>query len=181
MRRHRSGNTAVAETLVKGGNKDQIAFVGGLRQSRFKSDAQRRAFGHGAEKHEANHHLDIKTLRVLHRKVVARAYSAGGKDFEKSFAWMDKDRSGSLDMHEFVSALKRMVKLTADDTSCLRQVFDANMDGQVEFSEFMAFVNTKRSDLAKYTNIDADSPLRLLRGARDMRHRHASPAAADIY
>ena len=111
--------------------QSDVQWVGGLRDASFATDEQRRAFGVRAERHEAHHHLTLKQLQVLHRKLVAHAYTTGHKDFRKAFHWMDENNDGTLDVREFSHALKRTCKLNTDDLRCLQQVFDTDGNGQV--------------------------------------------------
>ena len=94
--------------------------------------------------------MELHKLQELHRKLVARAYVSGHRDFYAAYGWMDTNSDGVLDMEEFSVAMHRMCKLSAADMQCLERVFDANGDGQVDFEEFVRFLKTRSNSLRKF-------------------------------
>lgn len=96
---------------------------------------------------EANLGKDPKVENIK-RKLAAAAYTPNGLDFKRLFQKYDKDNSGTIDLSEFIMAVRRDARLTKTDCTdnFLKQVFDdidtdkgGEIDYDEEFREWVGF------------------------------------------
>ena len=90
----------------------------------------------------------LATIAKVKRKMRAAAYTVGGVDYAKLFRHYDRDNSGSLELDEFMSAIRRDAKIPKKDVSDrdLEAVFAAVDDdggGSVDIDEFVAWLEAE--------------------------------------
>lgn len=93
--------------------------------------------------------LQAKLPRIC-KRLQAAAYTKGGINWEKTFQRHDKSNDGSLQLHEFRTAVRKELKLTpADlvdsDLSMLFRLIDTNRSGAIDVDELLAFVDKHAS------------------------------------
>ena len=85
-------------------------------------------------------------LRPIRKRMHAAAYTFGGADWEKFFRQYDKTGDGALDLAEFQSAVRRVLKLPPDQLSDaeIKLVFrriDNDGSGEIHLPEMLEFIN----------------------------------------
>lgn len=81
----------------------------------------------------------VKTMRE--RAMQKAGNSAPKTAVKKTFAFFDTNRSKSVDLHEFKSAMEALVPgLTEKDKTLLFKRFDDDDSGEISYDEFIAFV-----------------------------------------
>ena len=93
----------------------------------------------------------VRRSRVFTPSCSSR-YTSNGMDFQKLFGFYDRDNSGSLELPEFISAIRRDAKMSPQEVSDeeLKDMFDSVDDdggGEVEIDEFVAWLNSKTSGM----------------------------------
>ena len=65
---------------------------------------------------------------------------------DKFFKSLDKNTSGSLELHEFTQAvLDLQLNITEEDIHSLFSLFDQNCNGLIEYKEFCSFFKNSLS------------------------------------
>ena len=97
----------------------------------------------GKRRRKAN----LATIAKVKRKMRAASYTVGGVDYAKLFHHYDRDNSGSLELDEFQSAIRRDAKISKKEVSDkeLAAVFaavDEDGGGSVDIDEFVAWLES---------------------------------------
>ena len=95
--------------------------------------------------------LSTGTLAKLRAKLRAAAYTSRGLDLHKLFHRIDRDRSGTVELAEFVAAVRKEARISPQEVSDwdLEQLFkaaDEDNSGAIDTDEFVAFLNRVHHD-----------------------------------
>jgi len=177
-----SGTIEVNEFVNFVGNDNTFAAHGTPRGSRKMS---RR--GHSALAIHGNPHdkratedpqkspvkgISSVELEEVKRKLRAAAYTTGGINLRKFFAYADKDKGGDLDLEEFVGAVRhgRISKNAISDKQlgCLFRAIDKNGGGTIEVEELIDWIGIEHDTAHPSVHVHAKprrpSPHRLDNG-----------------
>lgn len=121
-------------------------------------------------------YLRVQQFRLAKRKLRAAAYSHEGVNYKKLFHFYDRHNTGSLDVNEFLSALRRDAKQSKSKRGWsdkmivdIFRMIDKDESGTIEYNEFVEWLSEDNSDAF----LDATSS-----GAKDSRsdsdHRNSS-------
>ncbi len=97
-------------------------------------------------------HKELEKLDALKARIRATSYGLGGMDWNAVFSRYDVDRSGELEVDEFVAALKKVASsacLSEDDLRKLFEQVDTDGSGLVDAAEFTAFMEITPDELAR--------------------------------
>ncbi len=97
-------------------------------------------------------HKELEKLDALKARIRATSYGLGGMDWNAVFSRYDVDRSGELEVDEFVAALKKVASSACLNEEDLRQLFgqvDTDGSGLVDAAEFTAFMEITPDELAR--------------------------------
>uniref|UniRef100_K3W8N0 EF-hand domain-containing protein n=1 Tax=Globisporangium ultimum (strain ATCC 200006 / CBS 805.95 / DAOM BR144) TaxID=431595 RepID=K3W8N0_GLOUD len=88
--------------------------------------------------------ISVVALHSDRLKRVLALMKANQVGLEKVFALFDLDKDGHLSQEEFVQALRSMdtvfADLSGDDLLAIVRAMDVNIDGRIDYKEFVAFV-----------------------------------------
>lgn len=97
-------------------------------------------------------YAELEKLDALKGRIRATSYGLGGMDWGALFSRYDVDRSGELEIEEFVAALKKVASsasLTEEDLRHLFAQVDTDGSGLVDAAEFTAFMQITPDELAR--------------------------------
>ena len=107
--------------------------------------------------------LTSPALKPMRKRMRAAAYTLGGADWEKLFRQNDKSGDGALDLGEFRSAVRRVLKmppaqLTDADIKLVFRHIDADDSGEIRLEELLEFVNADDEEVPRRAAEDGPAP-----------------------
>ena len=98
--------------------------------------------------------MSEKKLKLLRNKLRAASYiGTKGRDLRVLFTRLDKDHSGQLEK-EFLHGVKKLARLSDQESELLWSHVDCNSSGEVDLDEFMEFVTGKKNVYSDYLGQD---------------------------
>ena len=99
--------------------------------------------------------MSEKKLKLLRNKLRAASYiGTKGRDLRVLFTRLDKDHSGQLSKKEFLHGVKKLARLSDQESELLWSHVDCNNSGEVDLDEFMEFVTGKKNVYSDYAGQD---------------------------
>eukprot|EP00929_Paragymnodinium_shiwhaense_P119279 TRINITY_DN91166_c0_g1_i1.p1 TRINITY_DN91166_c0_g1~~TRINITY_DN91166_c0_g1_i1.p1 ORF type:complete len:1405 (+),score=458.94 TRINITY_DN91166_c0_g1_i1:75-4289(+) len=103
--------------------------------------------------------LDHQVKEDIRSKLKAACFHDKKADMQRMFESIDKDRSGTLSLDEFLAALRKVFKINKDKVTDEDAVefynwLDVSDDGVIEIEELKAFVGDDRGRAGRLSNMD---------------------------
>ena len=102
-------------------------------------------------------------LIPVRKRIKSAAFTFGGEDWEKFFRQYDKSGDGALELSEFRSAVRRVLKmppaqLTDADIKLVFRHIDADDSGEIRLEELLEFVNADDEEVPRRAAEDGPAP-----------------------
>ena len=112
--------------------------------------------------------LSKHVVKMARKKIEAAAYSMGGHNYAKLFRVADKDHSGEIEISEFISLLRRNLKIPKElpdsDVSTAFKMIDTDGNGTISLAELIEFAHSGKGWVGYHgdiEDIEVESPPRI--------------------